>query len=177
MTGIVRPRRDLVDQHLTVGIDEHLHRQQADQVERGRDGARNGLGLLDDGIRHAGRGQRQIQNVVAMAVLNGIERTQAAIRATGDDDTDLLGEVDEPLQDQRLRRQVREGGRQLVGLMQRALALAVIALARGLQHRRKAELGGGRAQLIERPDRAPRRGRHTDAIDEALFGDAILADA
>ncbi len=48
MPGIMRPRRDLVDQHLAVMGDEHLDREQPDEIELFRDVAGDGFGTHRD---------------------------------------------------------------------------------------------------------------------------------
>src|SRR6185312_9950109 len=92
------------------------------------------------------------------------------------DHADLLGEIDETLQDQRLRAQFGEGRRELGWVAQQRLALAVIAQPRGLEDRRQAVPGGRLPQLRQRLDRRPRRGAGAGAVEEALLRDPVLAD-
>ena len=62
-----------------------------------------------------------------MPVLHGVEGRDRAVRAAGDDDADLLREIDEAFQHQRLRGQPLPGRRQIVGRAQRRLTLAVVS--------------------------------------------------
>ena len=71
VAGIVRPRRDLVDQHAAGAVDEHLDREQADEVERRGDASgrcRRRRAAISAGI--AGRGEGEVEDVVAVAVLD-----------------------------------------------------------------------------------------------------------
>ena len=124
------------------------------------------------------RGKRQIEDVVAMAVLDGVESGEGAILATRHDHADLLGEIDETFQDQRLRStEGRKPAARSLGLAEQRLALAVVAQPRGLQDRRQADAG--------RPPRPGRRGFpptatarwHARAVQEGLLRDPVLTDA
>ena len=96
MPGIMRPRRELVDQHLAVMGDEHLDREQPDEIELFRDvagdrfGAHRDLGL--DPRRRDGR----VEDVIDVLVLDRGIGCGLAVLAARDDDRDFAGEFDEP---------------------------------------------------------------------------------
>ena len=75
-----------------------------------------------------------------------------------------------------LSRQLAERGGCLAEACHLALALAVIAQARGLEHRRCAERQKGRGQFGNVPNGAVRRNRNAEPADEGFFSQAILGD-
>jgi len=86
----MRARRDLVHQYLPGAIDEHLHRQQPDQIQRLHDAMGDGLRSLVHYLGNPRRSQRHIKDVITMAVLHGVEGGNHAIRAPRHDDADFL---------------------------------------------------------------------------------------
>src|SRR5947207_4049924 len=69
MPRIVRTRRELVHQQLTVALDEHFDRQNADEIHLFRNGpSKIGSGFFDCD-RNAGRDNSHIENVIAMNIL------------------------------------------------------------------------------------------------------------
>ena len=85
----------LVDQQLPRPGEEELHAQHADDVELFQNAARDFHRLARDRRRHVGRGDREVEDVVAMRVLDHApvgERRRPPARG---DDGDLALEVDE----------------------------------------------------------------------------------
>ena len=89
MAGVVHARRDLVDEQRMppgLGDHEHLDRQYADIIERRRDCFGDAARIVGDGIGHLGGYARELEDVVAMLVLDQIEALDPAVaRACGND--------------------------------------------------------------------------------------------
>ena len=64
MPGIVRPRSKLVDDQFAVALQEHLHRQQSDEIEAPRDFARELAGRFGNVVRNSRRREGDIENVI-----------------------------------------------------------------------------------------------------------------
>ena len=93
--------------------------------------------------RVAARHGREAKDALAMLVLGGVPEDVPAVGPAREDDREFRDEVDAGFGDRGLL--ADRGPR---GLLRRAradprLALAVIAIAAGLQHQRQAELGDG----------------------------------
>ena len=81
------------------------------------------------------------------------------------------------LQDQRHAAHGGEGAVDIAAkIAKHALALAVITQAAGLQHAVAAEFGEGRGKVGVIVHRKEIRCGYADAVKEALFGEAVLAD-
>ncbi|MNT71414.1 hypothetical protein D3C72_2098950 [compost metagenome] len=79
---------------------------------------------------------------MAVHILGGVEGANLAGGVAGDDDGDFLVEGHEGFEHQRLGRQLGKGGRGVGALADDALALAIIAQARGLED-------GGQAKDVD----------------------------
>ena len=97
-----------------------------------------------------------------------------AVAGAGEDDRDLAAEGDEGLQDRRRLADRPPGRHRVVAGADQRLALAVIAEAARLEHRRAAGAGERRIDVGERRDRG--EGRHGDAElgHQLLLGEAVL---
>jgi hypothetical protein len=176
VTGIVHARRDLVDQHAPVRHDEHLDRQQPHIIHR-RDHLAGGLDrTLGDVGRDRGGGQRLVQDAVAVAVLHRLVTADTAVRRARGDHRDLEREIDEALQHRALALHGRPGLRRIVRLADHRLPLAVIAEARGLQHRRPAQPLQRRLKLLDMGDLGPGGGLDAHLVQEGLLQGAVLGD-
>ncbi len=177
VAGIVDARRDLVDEQRAVAEHEELDADDADIVERFEDGEGVAAGQFGgcrrDGGRHGGR----VQYAVAVDVLGRIVGGERAVAAARGDDGNLALEGDERLQDQR---HAAHGGIGAVDVAaeipEHALALAVITHAAGLQHAAAAEVGQRRGKIGVVVHRKEIRCGYADAVEEALFRKAVLAD-
>src|SRR5687767_961342 len=133
VAGIMDAWRDLVDEELAVGEDEELDAEDADVVERGGDGGCR-LDRANGRLAADARGDTaRFQDVIAVGVLSRVEGGNAAVEAAGDDDGDFLVERDESLEHERFWFESGEGLSGLPAFSDRALALAVVAEASGLE--------------------------------------------
>ena len=104
----------------------------------------------------------------------GSKAATSPARIARHDHRDFPVEGDEAFEHQRVGRQHLEGERGLFHVADDALALAVIAEPRGLQHGGRADLVEFGFEPVEVGDR--RKRRHRDAVDgeEGLFGQPVL---
>ena len=93
--------------------------------------------------------------MVAMTVLHRVESRIGAVQGACGDNTDLLPEVDEAFEDQRLWRQDGKCVCDVVLASQQRLALAVITKPGRLQHGGQADPIDCRPQRFEIVDRCP----------------------
>jgi hypothetical protein len=134
MAGVVRPRRELVDDQLTAGEREQLHAQHPDHVEPLQHSARDRERLAPRARIHPRRPQRHVQDVVGMGVLEGLVQDHAAVHPARSDHGDLALEGHPALQHGALPAQRAPGLRQLGRPGHPPLALAVVAPGSGLEH-------------------------------------------
>ena len=176
MSRVVRPRRQLVDQEPPIAGDEHLDREQPDQIERGRDPLGEHLRLVGEIGRDRRRRDRPDQDLIAMPVLDRHVAHLGAVLAPCGDHRDLALEIDPAFKDR------GRGGRGRPGVVEPGagldpdLSLAVVAKARGLEDRRPAELGQCVVQGFGVLDDGIGRGRHADPAEERLLLAPVLAD-
>ena len=161
------------------GIDEHLHREQADQVERLRHAAGDVLRLPGPPPPGCGRargsgpgcGSRWRFSTVSNAAM-----APSAPRAI----TTLISWAKsmKPSRISGFGASRSNAGARSSGAAQHRLALAVIAQARGLQHRAAGRAAATAARSSSRLCTGqPGRGGDTGAVEERLLGDPVLADA
>ena len=134
VSGVVRTRRQLVDQQAAILRDEELHAHQTDVVEPFHHLPRHVDRQSSDAWRHVGGSDGDIENVTAVRVLDRPEVRPRAIDAARTDDRDLPIEIDERLEDGFAAAQRIPGGRNLVRSRDRDLALAVVAKRRRLEN-------------------------------------------
>ena len=134
------------------------------------------LGNSGNGRRDPRRGEGDVENVIPVAVLGNVENGSSAIRPARDDDGELHRKGNEGFQDQRPGGESRPGGGSVCDVAQHRLPSPVIAKPGRLQHRGQAEFGDCGAQLGLTADRTPGGGGDASLGQEALFGDAVLAN-
>ena len=177
MTGIVHPRRDLIDQHrvpAAVAHHEHLYRQHADIIERRRDGLGDAARLRADRCGHLRGHARDLEDVVTVFVLGHIEAFDGAVAPARRHHRDLALEVDEALEDRWRAADLVPGRDRVRAVADQGLAFAVVPEPPGLEHGRPADRIERRRQIGRSVDPAVRRGRDLQARDEILFDQAVL---
>ncbi len=158
---------------------EHLDGQHADQVERACDPPADRRGLFGQRRCDRRRCDRSPQDVVLVDVLDRHVDGHRAIDAAGDNHRDFLIEIDPAFEDTGAL--AGGAGHRLPGagkigrLADRHLTLAVVAVARRLEHRRPADVRQRRRQRLWRRDRPPRCRRHAAAVEEGLLDEPVLA--
>src|SRR5690348_787479 len=101
-----------------------------------------------------------------MLVLRRIPEDVGVVFPAGDDDREFGDELDPRLGDGGLLANGVPGAGRFIRRADPRLALAVIAVAAGLEHDRQPELLDRRLNLLERGDRAPRGDPSAGAFDE-----------
>lgn len=111
-----------------------------------------------------------------MFVLAEVEGREAAVGAARGHHRDLALEGHEAFEDQRRAAELREDrvAVALAGLADDALALAVVAEAAGLQHRRQADGLQGTGEVVRRVHGPERRRGDAEPIDEFLLREPVL---
>ena len=100
----------------------------------------------------------------------------AAVGPAREDDREFGEEVDAGFRHRRLFADRGPGSRDIGWVADPGLALAVIAVAPGLEHERRTEFSDRGFDVAKRGDRAPRRDSRTALLDELLLGSAVLRD-
>ena len=95
VAGIVRTRRELIDQQTAAGLDEKFHAQDADDVERFEHRARDLPRARSDVFGNRRRRDGHVQNTVAMPVFDHAVIDAFAIDAARRHDRDFAFERDE----------------------------------------------------------------------------------
>src|SRR5262249_34381785 len=98
MAGIVRARRELVDQQGGVRQYEKLDAQDADHVDRFEHGARNFTRLAGRFFGNRSRGHRHVEDVIAVGVIDNSVIDESTVRAPGGYYGTLTLEVNEGLE-------------------------------------------------------------------------------
>jgi hypothetical protein len=99
VAGVMRARRELVD-HEAIGlIDEELDAEDADDIEAMHDLAGDIEGLVRDCVAHLGGTNGEVEDVIAMAILNGSVGYDLTIAPADGDDGDFALKIDEVLPD------------------------------------------------------------------------------
>ena len=109
-----------------------------------------------------------------MVVLDRRPARDLAVAAAHGHDRELAVERDEALEDARHIAELGPRGMEVGGLAEHGLALAVVAPAARLQHRRKTDRVDGGDQVGERVDRPERSGRDSQGAQRLLLDDAVL---
>ena len=89
MTGVVRPRRELVHDESPVGQHEHLDAQDPDDVESFEDRASDLVRLFARGGRDRGLSRRQIEDLIHVRVLERFVDRDLSTRSARRDHRDL----------------------------------------------------------------------------------------
>src|SRR3954454_15777165 len=98
----------------------------------------------------------------------------AAVAPAGDDHRELGFETDAGFGDCGLRADRLPGLLGDIARVDPRLALAVIAIAPGLEHDRHAELGGGASDVSQGRHRAPRRNTRAALFEKLLLARPVL---
>src|SRR5205814_8123759 len=99
MTGIVRTRRELVDEEAPVARHEELDAKDADVIERVHDAPSRIDRERSSRRRDVGRRDRNVEDVAAMCVFDWTEMRPAAADAARANHRDLAIEIDERFED------------------------------------------------------------------------------
>src|SRR4051812_25863361 len=174
VAGVVRARRQLVDQQAAVPGEEHLHGQHAGHPETLQDAAGDRHRLPRQPVGNGGRRGRDVEDVPVMAVLDHPEMGEGAVAPPGSHHGDLAVEIHEGLQDRLLAAEGAPGGLRLPRGRDPHLPLAVVPPAGRLQHRRSAEGGQGGPEVVQRADGRERGDREAGAGQEPLLAQPVL---
>src|SRR5436305_8232857 len=174
VAGVVRARRQLVDQQAAVPGEEHLHGEHADHPQPLQDAAgdRDRLPLHSGG--HGGRRGRDVEDMPVMAVLDHSEMGEGAVEPPGGHHGDLAVEIHEGLEDRLLAAEGGPGGLRLARGRDPHLPLAVVPPAGRLQHRRGAQCGEGGAEVVQRADGRERGDGEAGAGQEPFLAQPVL---
>ncbi len=172
VAGVVDARGDLVE-HRALGRGEELTGEHADIAERLRDLRGQGAGgrHLRPDRRRGGHG-RAGEDAVLVHVLGAVPIDDPAVRPAAEDHRELAREPHEAFVDQRDIGQVQPF--RVGGLHDPPLALAVVAVAAGLEDAGGADLRDGPREVGRRIDRGERRGPAAQPGDEALLAQPVL---
>ena len=100
MTGVVRPRNHFVDQELPLLGDKKLHTQHPHYIQHSHQSLGQGHGLGGYFWGQAGRGDRDVQDMVVVLVFDGAKMGKRPIAAAGRHNGDFVGEGDEGFEDE-----------------------------------------------------------------------------
>src|SRR5947209_7353387 len=174
VAGIVRARREFVDEQAAFAREEKLDAHDADHVERLHNGARDLDRLARGRFRDVRGRDREVEYVAAVRVLDDAVVLELARLGARGDDRDLALEVNEGFENPFAPAQGRGPLLHVFGGVQTRLPLAVVTGACGLQDRRVADLFRRRAQRLFGVDVAEARDGEAPAREKVFFAQSVL---
>lgn len=117
----------------------HLDREQAHEIETLRDRAGQFARLMRDALRYPCRGERNVENVMAMNIFADREDRRFPVRTPRHDHRNFLLEIDHLLEDTFRVLPRRPDGRQIGIEIDPLLAFAIVTKGRAFQNRRPAD--------------------------------------
>jgi len=174
MAGVVGARGELVDEEGFVGLDEEFDTQDADYVERLEDGASEFAGSTGDIFGDGGGGDGQVEDMVAVAILDDAPIGVGAIGATGGDDGDFFFEFDEGFEDGGSAADGGPGGFGLLGGSDADLPFAVVTEVGGFEDGRTVQVRDGAGEFGGSRDGAEGREREAGVSEKYLLADTVL---
>ena len=154
---------------------KQFNRQQTHIPERVERGVRDTLGGGLQRGREPRRGrERQAQNAAAVVIFDQRETSYLPVAAARRQDRQLAHKWHKPFENQRRAAQSIPCGLGVGGGAQHLLALAVVAEAARLQHRRQPDLRNRRGEVGARIDRGEGRRGDAQVLEKGLLSEPIL---
>ena len=99
VAGVMGTRGEFVDDEAAVFGDEKLNTEDTDNVEDFENGASDVDSGAGDGIGNAGGRERDMENAVAVLVLDGAVVDESAVGRAGGDDRNFAVEINKGFED------------------------------------------------------------------------------